>query len=309
MVMALTASLRAVGTEADVVWFVYGRLAATWNRTQTEPELNAQLACLKPDVHVFSEATDKTLPAHFQGLLYFRLKTLTLSPVGRKLILLDSDMLFTQNSDALFCAPEGSFSSGAKTPYNAGLNVFVSSEKTLLQAESLTASWSNEEFARRALGFQSPQESFSYWNNEQGLYFYLFRAIRHTGCRLKNDEFNDVVPYQGLSPGASLEHYPREHSAGGDRPLYEKRLAEMTPIFHGALKYRQHCSNFSVPEFKGFAQNAAGGDGPFRGRAQKDRRSGRAVRNRDEHQRLAKGLSILTGENQKTSVAPPISLA
>lgn len=72
---------------------------------------------------------------------------------------------------------------------------------------------------------------FSYWNSEQGLVFYYYRAVLGSGCLLDNQIYNHVVTNGGTpsTERTRLEHFTREHIANGERPMYETRVAELGP--------------------------------------------------------------------------------
>lgn len=67
------------------------------------------------------------------------------------MVILDSDMIVLKNIDELFCLPEGSFTTGMATPYNAALSVVTPGKVRYAKMKQLVRQWSNVKTARKKL--------------------------------------------------------------------------------------------------------------------------------------------------------------
>lgn len=82
--------------------------------------------------------------------------------------------------------------------------------------------------------------------------FYFYRAIIRSGCLIDNSIYNHVCTNGGSRPTkeTKMEHYTREHSADGARPMYEERVQEIAQGLLSRVRKGSSdtsCGNFSLP--------------------------------------------------------------
>ena len=220
-VLAEFCSLRAVHTRADLVLLLFGPSAHQLNArfSAAFARLGARVAIVKipvkpSDVKYGMRLQLRTVVDQIHGWWDFvKLYAFALTQY-KKVVLIDSDLLFRENVDELFEMEDGTHCNGSHSPLNVGLVVLQPSLRAfrLLKSFVLSGDFTYRTFWRGSgheLGnLSASSKSASMYGAEttQGLLYYYYYVFlgRHTLID------RNVYNYQGAEPaprGVKVVHF------------------------------------------------------------------------------------------------------